>query len=158
MLTQSNFTSWRAHFDWKLSNQTKESTSNDKKGELPWDANWNSNDSVKIGVTSRLILVLYLIGWGGGLSFLDQSQCEEKSSHCHCWLLLNSITGSPSLRLEKKQTINLRKWTTLLKTCFDSSSVVEFKVRNLKCVTKCWLDKTNNSNGTMKAFTRKVLN
>ena len=28
---------------------------------------------------------------------------------------------------------------------------------NLECVTKCWLDKTNNGNRTVYAFTRKVL-
>ena len=29
---------------------------------------------------------------------------------------------------------------------------------NLKCITKCCMEKTNNSNGTMYAITTKVLN
>ena len=36
--------------------------------------------------------------------------------------------------------------------------IIQSTKLNLKGVTKCWLDKTNNTNRTMYAFTRKVLN
>ena len=36
--------------------------------------------------------------------------------------------------------------------------IIQSTKLNLKCVTKCWLGKTNDSNRTMYAFTMKVLN
>ena len=61
---------------------------------------------------------------------------------------------------------NLTKLRHLLKTCFDSSSVIyssdlykKQKTKlNRKCITKCSLNKTNNKNKTMYAIARRVLN
>ena len=39
---------------------------------------------------------------------------------------------------------NWRKYTTFLKPCFDSSTVIFSTKLNVKCKTKCSLDKTNN--------------
>ena len=36
---------------------------------------------------SRLVLVLYLIGWEGGASFLDKSQNAVKQNQCNPGLL-----------------------------------------------------------------------
>ena len=51
---------------------------------------------------------------------------------------------------------NLEKYTTFFKKkCFW---FIQSTKLNLKCITKCSSDKTNNRNKTMFAITRKVLN
>ena len=59
---------------------------------------------------------------------------------------------------------NLRKYITFFKDMFGKFFChlqfwfIQSTKLTLKCVTKCWLDKTNNRNRSMNAITRKVSN
>ena len=76
------------------------------------------------------------------------------------------FAGTNSRKLHNTLEWHLRKWMTLFKNmfwqffCHLQFWIVQSTKLNLKCVLKYWLDKTNNGNKTMYAFTstRKVLN
>ena len=76
----------------------------------------------------------------------------------------NKLFPLPKDLDSSRYATNLRKHVAFFKNMFRQFfSHLQFwfilSTRlNLKCITKCWLDKTNNRNKTMYAITRKVSN
>ena len=96
---------------------------------------------------------------------LARSNCS-RSTKCQngCLAFCQRFRGSYKCLERSRYVTNLRKRTKLFKNMFRQFFchlqfwITQSAKLNLKCVTKCWLDKTNNSNMMMTKWRFLPLN
>ena len=108
-------------------------------------------------------------GWIVGKKWLYMSQSTQHSNqtylNIYCNMQLFTTNTIPLPHPPQNEHSQILFWiascprfgTKHVLTVLLSSSVLIYTKLNLKCITKCWRDKKNNSNRTMYAITRKPL-